>query len=56
MESMLRQAWDVNTGATSNLIIAIVDSGVKADHEDLAAKMVPGHDSINGEENLTQYR
>lgn len=49
------QAWDVNTGETSDIIIAIVDSGVRADHEDLAGKMVPGHNSINGEENLTQY-
>ncbi len=49
------QAWDVNTGATSNIIIAIVDSGVRADHEDLAGKMIPGYNAIYGEETTTQY-
>jgi len=34
-------AWDVTTGS-SNVIIAILDTGVNAAHPDLAAKIVPG--------------
>ncbi|MCL5104847.1 MAG: S8 family serine peptidase [Armatimonadetes bacterium] len=44
-----QQAWDIHTGEGSNIIIAIVDSGVKSDHEDLYAKMVPGANTILGE-------
>src|SRR6185369_8169329 len=34
-------AWSITTGA-SNVVIAILDTGVDATHEDLAAKLVPG--------------
>lgn len=34
-------AWDVTTGS-SNLTIAIIDTGVDGTHPELAAKMVPG--------------
>ncbi len=34
-------AWDVTTGAT-NIVIAVVDSGVRASHPDLAGKVLAG--------------
>lgn len=41
-------AWDQATG-TSDLIIAIVDTGVDLNHPDLNAKIVPGWDFVNGD-------
>src|SRR5207245_1364569 len=35
------QAWDITTG-TTNVTIAILDTGVDGTHPDLSAKMVPG--------------
>lgn len=43
------QGWDVMRGAP-DIIIAIVDTGVSKDHEDLAAKLVPGYDFVNGDD------
>jgi len=40
------QGWDYSTGSAA-VIIAIVDTGVDLSHPDLAAKIVPGHNSIN---------
>jgi thermitase len=40
------QAWDVTTGS-SDLIIAIVDSGIDLDHPDLSSKIVLGYDYAN---------
>jgi thermitase len=40
------QAWDVTTGS-SDLTIAIVDSGIDLDHPDLSGKIVLGYDYIN---------
>ena len=40
-------AWDVTTG--SDLVIAVIDTGVDMDHPDLAAKIVPGYDFVNGD-------
>ena len=42
------QAWDVTTGS-SDLIIAIVDSGIDLDHPDLSGKIIPGYDYVNGD-------
>ena len=41
------QAWDVTTG--SDLIIAIVDSGIDLDHPDLSGKIIWGYDYVNGD-------
>ena len=40
-------AWDISTG-TSNIDIAIIDSGVDPTHPDLAGKLLPGWNFLNG--------
>lgn len=44
---MLPQAWSVTTGARSDghpVVIAILDTGVYLNHEDLRDKLLPGYD------------
>lgn len=38
-------AWDLTTGS-ANIVVAVLDSGVRADHVDLAEKMLPGYDMV----------
>lgn len=38
-------AWDITTGAAS-VIVAVLDTGVRLDHPDLAGKLVAGYDMI----------
>jgi serine protease len=38
-------AWDMTTGSAS-IIVAVLDTGVRLDHPDLAGKFVPGYDMI----------
>ena len=40
----LPQAWAIEHGNSNRVVVAIVDSGVQPDHEDLAAKILPGCD------------
>jgi thermitase len=40
------QAWDVTTGS-SDITIAIVDSGIDLDHPDLSGKIILGYDYVN---------
>ncbi len=42
-------AWDITTGS-SNVTIAVVDSGVNAGHADLAGRVLPGHDFVNDDD------
>ena len=41
-------AWNIVTGST-NVTIAIIDSGIDENHPDLAAKIVPGYDFIDSD-------
>ena len=42
-------AWDVSTGST-DVIIAVVDSGIDADHPDLSGKIVDGYDFVDDDD------
>lgn len=42
------QAWDFTAGA-SNIVIAILDSGINASHPDLAGRILPGYDFVNND-------
>lgn len=39
-------AWDITTGHPS-VIVAVLDTGVRTDHPDLAGKLLPGFDMIS---------
>lgn len=40
----LPKAWNVETGATNPVTVAVVDSGVLSGHPDLQGKLLPGYD------------
>lgn len=44
----LPQAWDLTTGGNGEVIVAIPDTGVFLEHEDLQGQVVPGYDFIDG--------
>ena len=51
----LPQAWDVNKGS-SNIIIAIIDSGCDISHPDLVSKYVPGFNFFDINTNTQDVR
>lgn len=44
----LPQAWDLTTGGERDVIVAVPDTGVFLNHEDLRGQLVPGYDFIDG--------
>lgn len=51
----LPQAWDINKGS-SNIIIAIIDSGCDMSHPDLISKYVPGYNFFDNNTNTQDVR
>ncbi|GLC29702.1 S8 family serine peptidase [Clostridium omnivorum] len=44
----VREAWDLIQNTTTEIQVAVVDSGVKANHEDLANKVLSGYNYVAG--------
>ncbi len=48
---MVAEAWNITTGSSS-VTVAILDTGVDANHPDLIDRIVPGYDFVNGKEGI----
>jgi subtilisin family serine protease len=44
----MEQAWGITTG-NSNIIVAVVDTGVDLNHPDLWSRLLPGYDYVNND-------
>ena len=51
----LPQAWDIETGNSNNVVVAVIDSGFDMDHEDLVAKILPGCDFHNKDNDVNPF-
>ena len=47
-----RPAWNFTTGL-SNVIVAVLDSGIDASHPDLAGRILPGYDFLDNTNNTS---
>ncbi|MEO8225618.1 MAG: S8 family serine peptidase, partial [Gammaproteobacteria bacterium] len=45
-------AWDTTTGATDT-VIAILDTGIRFEHPDLAGRVLAGYDFVSGESSMS---
>jgi subtilisin family serine protease len=48
----MTRAWDVNQGS-SDVTVAVLDTGVNASHSDLKGRILPGYDFVNNDSNPT---
>jgi thermitase len=46
------QAWDVTTGLP-NIVVALLDSGINAQHPDLIGRVLPGYDFVSNRADTT---
>jgi thermitase len=52
--TLTEEAWDlVSSSKRSSIVIAIVDTGVRLNHEDLGASIVPGYDFVDRDNDAT---
>ncbi|MCY3008584.1 MAG: S8 family serine peptidase [Planctomycetota bacterium] len=50
-DSDLFEAWDMNPGGSSNIVVAVIDDGVQASHPDINAWTNPGEIAGDGVDN-----
>jgi subtilisin family serine protease len=50
---MVPEAWNITTGSSS-VIVAILDTGIDANHPDLADRIVAGYDIVNGKAGIPE--
>ncbi len=47
----LPEAWAIETGESAAVVVAVIDSGVLSNHQDLSARMLPGYDFFDDDAN-----